>query len=231
MDTNTLTVDNLITHLRATRDALVLRNDGRPPEWPDEALHRAAYTADPVLYALMAVDNGVTQGQQARILFQILRASRVGLTDETRRTLDRVTAFLLAILHPDQVLTVFLALRRVRANHKHTTRAMTRYLLNHPHFADMVARRRPAVVDCLEHALGKNVVRGCVKGLTQEEGNAPATTPLRHRLLRFADAPNEASTLARALYHPPVGSGPLPARAAVAYTDPHLPYLRALTGG
>ncbi|HAA27871.1 MAG TPA: hypothetical protein DCE56_09660 [Cyanobacteria bacterium UBA8553] len=183
MDTSQPTLANFLQHLRTENQPFILRRDGSPPQWSDEALHRYNYDQNPELYALLAVAQTVQPWQRVRILFQLLQRSRKGMSNEIRCTLERVTDLLVAVLHPDQVLTVFLALRRVRANHKHTTRAILKYILNHPHFEDMVSSRRPTLVDCLEHALGKNVARACAKMLS---GEATADeTYLRRNLLRF----------------------------------------------
>ena len=92
----------------------------------DEPLHRAAFEADPELYALSALSERVREGQRSRVLFQLLRSSWNGVSEATRRTLWRVSALLLAALPMDRALTVFLGLRRERANHKHTSRAIAR---------------------------------------------------------------------------------------------------------
>jgi len=183
MDVSQTTLANFLQHLRTTNEPFILRRDAAPPQWSDEALHRSNYDQNPELYALLAVADKVQPWQRVRILFQLLQRSRKGISNDARCTFERVTDWLLAVLHPDQVLTVFLALRRVRANHKHTTRAILKYILNHPHFEDMVSSRRPTLVDCLEHALGKNVARACAKMLSEEV--AANETYLRRNLLRF----------------------------------------------
>src|SRR5215218_5296617 len=120
------------------------------------AAHDAAYRRDPELYALAALADRARPEQRARVLFRLLAQSRAGVAAPLRLTLDRVTARLATALPADDVLAVFLALRRARANHKHVRRAVVRYLLNHPRLAALARRRRPAVVDCLEHALGRD---------------------------------------------------------------------------
>lgn len=183
MDVTQPTLANFLEHLRTENQPFILRRNAAPPQWSDEALHQLNYNQNPELYALLAVADKVQPRQRVRILFQLLQRSRKGMSDEIRCTLERVTDLLLTVLHPDQVLTVFLALRRVRANHKHTTRAILKYILNHPHFEDMASSRRPTVVDCLEHAVGKNVARACAKMLS---GEATANeTYLRRHILRF----------------------------------------------
>lgn len=184
MDDRQYGAGQMLAHLRSRDEPFVLRRNGAAPEWSDEAAHRAAYQQNPELYALLALAESVQDAERDRVLFQLLRASRRGFSKQVRRTLDRVVNILLAILHPDRVLTVFLALRRVRANHKHTSRAILKYILNHPHSEDMAIARRPAIVDCLEHAMGKNVARACAKML----GNPAVAdeTYLRSNLLKYA---------------------------------------------
>lgn len=212
---------NFLQHLRTHNEPLILRCNGLSPEWSDEALHREAYEQNPELYALLAVVETVTPWQRVRILFQLLQRSRKGMAQEMRQTLERVTDLLVTILHPDQVLLVFLALRRVRANHKHTARAILKYILNHPYFEDMALRRRPAVVDCLEHALGTNVARGSVKLLSKQTVEEPY---LRRHLLRFADNHSSVATILPFLYRQPLGTGLMPAVGEVKYTLLHKKY-------
>lgn len=162
--TQTLT---LLQHLRTRTAPLKLRRTEPVQLWDDAAAHADAFRLSPERYALCAVAPEVRPEQRARVLFQLLAASRKGLSAEIRRTLDRVARWLLRVLAPEQVLTVFLALRRNRANHKHTARAILRYLLNHPQIEDLARLRRPSVVYCLEHALGKNTFRGACKELAE----------------------------------------------------------------
>ncbi|MBD1945543.1 VWA domain-containing protein [Coleofasciculus sp. FACHB-712] len=221
MDATQPAILNIIVHLRSCNEPFLLRYNGQPPRWSDESLHREAYEQNPELYALLALITHVTKGQRLRILFQLLQRSRVGMSKEVRQTSDRVINFLLAILHPDQVLTVFLALRRVRANHKHTARAILQYILNHPQFEDMALRRRPAVVDAIEHALGKNVARGSVKKLSDATVDK---SDLRRYLLRYAHHPESVKAILPFLYHSPLGTGLMPAEGEVKYTLVHQQY-------
>src|SRR5579871_2711881 len=183
-------------HLRAEQEPMTLRRDGQPVHWSDEALHRAAYAADPTLSALYSLAQGVTAWQRARILYQLLERSRHGMSEGDRKLLDRVGVLLLVSLNPDTVLTVFLALRRARANHKHTTRAIASYLLNHPDMEDMAAKRCPAVQECLEHALGKATARASMRHLIEPDGNREY---VRRHLLRFTWEPARVEALAALL--------------------------------
>jgi hypothetical protein len=197
MEANKLTTSNVLMHLRHESEPFILHN-GVPPQWSDAVLHQSVYESNPELYALLAVTERVQPAQRVRILFQLLRASRAGMTHPQRSILNRVTQVLLAILHPDQVLTVFLALRRVRANHKHTTKAILNYILNHSHFEDMAGCRRPALVDSLEHAMGKNVARACAKMLTNPSVADDAY--LHRHLLKFARDPQWVKIIFPLLY-------------------------------
>jgi hypothetical protein len=192
-----------LEHLRTDRSPFVVRRTAAAPQWEDAELHAAFCDGDPEVYALCALAEKVPPAQQARVLFQLLAGSRSGLPAGLRRTLERVTARLLTALESDQVLKVFLALRRTRANHKHAARAVLRYVLNHPRLEELAARRRPALRDCLEHALGKNVARACVRLLTEADG---AESYARRRLLRFAADPERVRAVVGFVY----GKAPCP---------------------
>ncbi|HEY9851648.1 MAG TPA: hypothetical protein V6D28_19410 [Leptolyngbyaceae cyanobacterium] len=189
----------ILQHLRLHDEPFILRK-GALPQWSDEGLHKAAYEENPELYALLGVAKGVLPQGRDRILFQLLRTSRDGMSLEMRHTLERVTNFLLNILHPDRVLTVFLALRRVRANHKHTSKTILNYILNHPYFEDMASCRRPTLVDCLEHAMGRNVARACAKMFANPE--VADELYLRRNLLKFARDPETVKVIFPLLYQP-----------------------------
>jgi len=90
----------------------------------------------------------------------------------------------------DDVLTVFLALRRRRINRKPARRFMLDYLLNHPCLEDLALRRRPAWIDCLEHALGRDTARGALAILQRGKCNDPY---VRRNLLRFAGDKDRAA--------------------------------------
>lgn len=191
MDTPTL-----LAHLETHGDALTLPRGGTLC-WDDADLHRAAYTDDPEGYALLALAPGVRPWQRARVLLQVLAASQAGLDDTTRATLARVTRVLTLALPPAHVITVLLGLRRLRANHKHTTRAALRFVLEHPEADALIAARRPALVDCFEHALGKATARGVARRVgTGDTGS----DYLQRRLLRFLAAPDAALPRVLALY-------------------------------
>jgi hypothetical protein len=195
----TLTSAETLAHLQSHTAALRLPRVG-PLAWDDAALHAAAYAHDPALYALLALAPGVQPWQRARVLLQILQASRAEVHDETRVVLERVTHVLVIGLPPDHTLTALLALRRLRANHKHVTRAIVQFVLDHPHADALIRAHRSMLVDCFEHALGKATARGCARMLTY-----PSTADeeyLRRRLLRFTRDPETAARRVRDLYTP-----------------------------
>ncbi|GAA2440004.1 hypothetical protein GCM10010191_64270 [Actinomadura vinacea] len=191
MDTPTL-----LTHLETRTPPLTLPRGGTL-RWDDADFHRAAYTDDPEGYALLGLAPGVRSWQRARVLLQILAASQAGLDDTTRATLAKTARVLTLALPPAQVITVLLALRRLRANHKHTTRTALRFVLEHPHADALIAARRPALLDCFEHALGKATARGCARRIADGDTGSDY---LQRRLLRFLTAPHAALPRVTALY-------------------------------
>jgi hypothetical protein len=190
-------IAGFLSRLRQQTEPFALKRDGQPPTFAETHAHRIARMTYPTEYATLGLLEAVPAGQRAHLLFESLREIRDGLTPEERSRRERLTGGLLAIVAPDDAITAFLALRRVRANHKHVTRAIVTYLLNHPEAAELWARRRPAVTDCLEHALGKNVLRACVRyaPLGMEERTPTTEAYLRRNLLRHAVDPESARDL------------------------------------
>lgn len=172
-------------HLRQERSAFVVRKRAAAPEWTDAQAHQQTAGADPVLYALCAVDAHVGRAQRARVLFTLLASSRKGLDRDDRAALDRVVCWLLTVLPAPKVLEVFVALRKVRANHKHTAKAILRFLLNHPDMETLLKSRRPTVAEVLEHALGRDTFRGAVKHVI--EGEQGDVGYARRHLLRWTE--------------------------------------------
>jgi hypothetical protein len=213
MDTPTL-----LAHLQ-THDTPLTLPRGGTLRWDDADLHRAAHAAGPEHYALLALAPGALPWQRARVLLQTLAASQAGLDDATRDTLARLARVLTLALPPAHVITVLLALRRLRANHKHTTRTVLRFVLEHPDADTLIAARRTALLDCFEHALGKTAARGCARRI--QDGDT-GSDYLRRRLLRFLAIPAAAPARVQALY-----AAAAPA-ADVAGTDPAAGTARAL---
>jgi hypothetical protein len=213
---NIVTLTKFLQHIQTETQPFVIKNDGQPPLWQDAELHQSFYAQNPEQYALLALIDKVTTFQRVRMLFMLLQHSRAGMSPSMRQTLERVTNVLLAIVHPDLAIGVFLALRRVRANHKHTTRAILNYILNHPQLEDMALRRRPAIADILEHALGKNTARGAIKQLSQAETNAANSAS---KLLKNTRQIEQVKTVLPYLYRPPLGNGLMPPVGNVRYTS------------
>ncbi|MDL4812850.1 hypothetical protein [Actinomadura opuntiae] len=224
MDTPTF-----LAHLQ-THDTPLTLPRGGTLRWDDADLHRAAHAAGPEHYALLALIPGALPWQRARVLLQTLAATQAGLDAPTRDTLARLTRVLTLALPPAHVITALLALRRLRANHKHTTRAVLRFVLEHPDADTLIAARRPALLDCFEHALGKTAARGCARRI---EGGDTGSDYLRRRLLRFLAVPAAAPDRVQALYAAATGTAtgtgtaagagagrPLPAEPALALDAP-----------
>ncbi|MFI7125073.1 hypothetical protein ACIBQ1_05225 [Nonomuraea sp. NPDC050153] len=193
MDTPTL-----LQHFR-THDTPLVLSRGGDPAWDDAELHRSARLSDPEGYALLALVPGVLPWQRARVLLCTLAASQDGLDERTRATLAKVTKALMFGLPPAHAVTALLALRRLRANHKHTTRAVVTFVLEHPDADALIEARRPALVDCFEHALGKATARGCARLIAEGDTGSGR---LRRSLLRFTSDPAAAIERVRALYAP-----------------------------
>ncbi|GAA4253162.1 hypothetical protein GCM10022255_052920 [Dactylosporangium darangshiense] len=157
---NVIGVTNTFVHHLQHHDGVLRVPRAGAVVWDDEELHVAAHRADPEGYALSALAPGALAGQRARILLRLLTASWAGIEPGTRDTLNRVTRVLALGLPPADVLTVLLAARRRRANHKHVTRTTLAVLFEHPHAAELIRARRGMAVDCFEHALGKATARG-----------------------------------------------------------------------
>jgi hypothetical protein len=219
----------LVAQMRRAAAPLSAPRRAAPESFEDDA---AAYQRDAETYALAALLPGAPVARQARVLLTLLASSRVGFTDGTRATLTRVTAFLCAALPADVVLTALLAARRARTNHKHLTRVALRFLLDHPHAEDMVLARTAAVRDVFEHALGREVARGCAKRIA---AGATRDAYVSRNLYRWTQSPPRARALVREMYRqmlPPPSSGPCatlaPARVPGAYATFHAGYAESL---
>jgi hypothetical protein len=207
-----LTGGALLSHLRAERAEFTVLRRHPQPQGADLTPHQRAQAADPTLYALCALDPRLGRAQRARALFVLLTASRKGYDPAQRALLDRVTRWLLVSLPADKALEAMIATCKARANHKHTRRAMLRYVLNHPALPSMVAARRPTLVQIIEHALGRDTARGCVNALQPDAPNH------RSALLRWADDPARAASALLTLYKR-APSTPCAATNAAALTD------------
>ncbi|GAA3533876.1 hypothetical protein GCM10022419_011490 [Nonomuraea rosea] len=193
MDTPTL-----LSHFRTHDTPLVLSRSG-DLAWDDVELHRTARLSDPEGYALLALVPGVLPWQRARVLLRTLADAQDGLDDRTRDILAKVTRALMFGLPPAHVVTALLALRRMRANHKHATRAVLAFVLEHPDAGELIEARRAALADCFEHALGKATARACARLITAGDTGGGY---LNRHLLRFTARPDVAVERVRALYAP-----------------------------
>ena len=179
---------------------LVLRRRSCAPDWDDRSAHRCAFAVDPVGYALEALMDHVDPTHRTKCLCQLLHSPVGTCAPEVQDVIDRATCLLLAVSAADDVLAVFLALRRERVNRRRVRRFIVRYLLNHPCLPDLVARRRPAVRDCLEHALGRNAVRAIAR--TSGTGEAG----VGGEILRYVDDVGKAREAIARVYD----GGPVP---------------------
>ncbi|WP_405484422.1 hypothetical protein [Nocardia sp. NBC_00511] len=188
----------ILDHFRTHGAPLTLSRAGAVT-WDDAEFHRNAHADDPEQYLLLALVPGVHESQRARVLLQMLSSTRTGLGRDAADIRDKATRALLFGLPPAQVVTVLLVLRRRRINHKHATRAILGFVLEHPDAELLIAARRPALRDCFEHALGKNTARDCARRIA--EGDLDSAE-LRRKLLRFLVNPGAAVDRVRQLYAP-----------------------------
>ncbi|MFE9099572.1 hypothetical protein [Actinomadura geliboluensis] len=217
----TMDTPTLLAHLRRHGAPLTLP-PGAALRWDDAELHRAAHARDAERYALLGLAPGAAPWQRARVLLQVLAASQAGLGDGARAVQARAARILCLGLPPAHVVTVLLALRRLRANHKHTTRAALRFVLEHPGADALIAARRAALRDCFEHALGAAAARGCARRIAAGDTGSDY---LRRRLLRFLTDPAAAPARVQALYRPDdpaarTAAGALPGEPALPLDRP-----------
>ena len=150
---------DFLQHLQNERSPFVLRRKEPGPRFADAVLHRVAYARDPEFYALHGLAPGVQPGQAARVLYTLLRSDRRGMSQRVVSILDRCARQLFKSLPLEQVWPVMLSLRRTRCNRRHARRLMLEFLLDHPQLEQLVLSRRPTLVDCLEHAFGRDRFR------------------------------------------------------------------------
>lgn len=103
---------------------------------------------------------------------------------------ERYIHSILKMTPADQVLELFLMLKKGRVNSRLVTRIVLRYLWNHPYLYEM-ALRKPAVLrDILEHVLGRNTARGAAARLKARQDDEAAL-----RLLTGGFAPDRERAL------------------------------------
>src|SRR5262245_4042611 len=190
----------LIAHLETVDEPLLVRRNGMLL-WADQSLHAEAHLRDPRHYALLALVPGVRAWQRARILLQVLSASWVDVDADVRATLRRVVRVLVLGLPATHVATVLLALRHLRVNHKHVTRAAIQFMTGHSQVDGLLRTHRRVLVAIVEHALGKATARGTVRMIVESgAGGSDPERELRWRYLRFASHETVALARLRGLY-------------------------------
>jgi len=185
-------------HLRSETAPFVLKRRSGGPFPADEEFHQRAFESDPERYALESLARDVPTGQRACVIDRLLRRVRGDIPASLNVRLDRVLHVLACSVPTNDMLTVFLALRRRRINRKAISRFMLRYLLNHPHAERLAVRRRQAVVECIEHAVGRNVARACAKTLIERDVSRESY--LRRNLLRFSNDAVRTGEIVKLLY-------------------------------
>jgi len=202
--------------MRAQAPALHVRRQGAPAD-PLLDEHCRAAATDLELYALVAIATKADVEQQIRALAALLATSRANAPEMARGIADRVIAVLVAHLPDAAVLRAFTATRRLRANHKHATRAFVRWLFKHPDVDHLIATHRRILTELLEHVLGRNVARACLKhiGAPSTDGAVYVTKHL-HRLLPGVDPARTEALVAYLAHGGPAEAQRGPARASDA---------------
>ncbi len=185
----------MLSHVCTYPEPLVLCSDDLSVLWTDEALHRTAFESDPEFYALIAFAEGIHPWQQARILLVLLTESRRKLPRDLRNAYERITLFLLVTLPTEHVLTVFQAVCRLRAEHRHAARAVVSYLLQHPEIETLVRTRTVVIRECLEHALGDSLTRYWAR-ISQQDGEE---VPLPAMVRRYGGGETQVRRLLNSL--------------------------------
>ncbi|MBC7806614.1 MAG: VWA domain-containing protein [Akkermansiaceae bacterium] len=195
------TLRAFILHLRSATAPFHLAAGATTAQFDDRGWHEEIFGADPLRYALLAVLPDIADHARARIVFVTLAhdAAVSGTGTEASAEIEGAIAAALCLLPADLALQVFLALRRERVNRKRVSRLVCRFLLNHPARASLWSCRRPAVVDVLEHALGRDVLRACVRIAGADDFDTSQWEYLRGKLLRYAHNPVAAKPLVAGL--------------------------------
>lgn len=195
------TLRAFILHLRSATTPFRVAAGATTAQFDDRDWHEEIFGADPLRYALLAVLPDITEHARARIIFVTLArdatVSTCGM--EASAEIEGAICAALCLLPGDLALQVFLALRRERINRKRVSRIACRFLLNHPAAPSLWACRRPAVTDILEHALGRDVLRSCVRIAGADDFQNSDWEYLRGKLLRYAHNPIAAKPLVAGL--------------------------------
>ncbi|MBC8136951.1 MAG: VWA domain-containing protein [Fibrella sp.] len=195
------TLRAFILHLRSATAPFHIAAGASMAQFDDRGWHEEIFGADPLRYALLAVLPDIADHARARIIFVTLAhdATVSGAGMEASAEIEGAIAAALCLLPADLALQVFLALRRERVNRKRVSRLACRFLLNHPGAPSLWACRRPAVTDILEHALGRDVLRACIRIAGADDFETSHWEYLRGRLLRYARNPIAAKPLVAGL--------------------------------
>lgn len=78
----------------------------------------------------------------------------------------------------DQVLEIFLALKKNRVNRSFVTRTTLKYLWTCPWFEELIAVKPGVIRAIIEHVLGRNTARGAVAALVENPADAQAVKTL-----------------------------------------------------
>lgn len=136
---------------------------GAPAVRPSAELFERVFAVDPELLALAAFDPEASVERRAAILLTLLASPKAELPPEHGALVERATRTLLETLPPQELLAIFVVLKRERINRRRARRAIAQTLLRHQHRAALAARHRATVRELLEHAFGRNTLRGQLK--------------------------------------------------------------------
>lgn len=111
---------------------------------------------------------------------------------------ERYVHTILRMTQADQVLELFLMLKKARVNSRFVTRFILRYLWQHPYLYEMASLKPAVIRDILEHALGRNTARGAVARLRVRSDDEAA---LRILTGGYASELNAVFAIIRTIYH------------------------------
>ena len=111
---------------------------------------------------------------------------------------ERYVHTVLRMTGADQVLELFLMLKKARVNSRFATRFMLRYLWQHPYLYEMACFKPAVIRDILEHTLGRNTARGAVARLRVNPNDETATRTLTGG---YALEINVVLAVIRTIYH------------------------------
>jgi len=217
------TLGDFISSLTIENRPFKIGRDGKFQDEGQSVLHHAMYSQNPVIYALMSFTENIREGNQVWMLFQILNRVRANrFSEEEQHLFKRVISILLVVLPFEKVLAVFIALRRSRANRKRVRKTVLSYIFNHPEIRFLALQQRKTIVDCIEHAAGKNVARACakyVKELDSGSNDKTKSNYLNRHLLCFAENHEQAKRVLGFLYQKETRPAVMPEREISSRPD------------